>query len=253
MAIDHEKQRRTQEAAEELLRERYGRSGSLLDPLKVMREVRARALGYSSPDGQDAVAVPAEDVLAALTQIAEARASLDRLEHDLIRAARIRSASWQKIADSLALANRQAAEARATRLERAVESHRGDRDVRTQRRDRAQRRRVESWCREHETRVRAVADRLVDVAGAWPKLAEDAAASAYMDLLSKAANDVQRVDCLEVLHGQIAPNGRNREGLEPSGPQADEAALARDAVRDLLEELSAVRLAADDARLSTNR
>ncbi|MEU5091097.1 hypothetical protein [Streptomyces sp. NPDC021356] len=252
MAIDHAKQRRMQDAAEELLRERYGKDRNYLDPLKLMQEVRAQALGYyGAGDGEETPEVPAEDVLAALTQMAEARASLDALERDLIRAARSRSASWQKIADSLGMVNRQAAEARATRLDRAAESHRGDRDVRAQRRDRARRRTVEVWCREHEARIKTVGGRLVDVAGAWPELAEDSAAAVYLDQLSKATGGVQRVECLEMLHWRIAPSGR--QGLEPSGPRADEAALARDAVRDLLDELSAVRLAADDARLSTKR
>ncbi|MFF8387854.1 hypothetical protein ACF053_30015 [Streptomyces kanasensis] len=247
MAIDHAKQRRMQEAAEELLRERYGQNRNYLDPLKLMQEVRAQALGFYTDGGEEAPEVPAEDVLAALTQMAEARASLDALEHDLIRAARSRSASWQKIADSLGLANRQAAEARATRLDRAAESHRGDRDVRAQRRDRARRRVVEAWCRDHETRIKTVGGRLVDVAGAWPELAREAAYS--LDKLAQATDVVQTVEYLEMVCARIAPYGR--QALKPSGPWADEAALVLDAARDLLAELSAVRLAADDARLST--
>lgn len=252
MATDHAKQRRMQEAAEELLRERYGKNRNYLDPLKLMQEVRAQALGfYAGGGGEETPEVPAEDVLAALTQMTEARANLDALERDLIRAARSRSTSWQKIADSLGMANRQAAEARATRLERAAESHRSDRDVRTQRRDRARRRTVETWCRDHEERIKTVGGHLVDVADAWPELAEDAAAAVYLDQLSKATDGVQRVGCLEMLHWRVAPHGR--QALEPSGPRAGEAALAREAVRDLLDELSSVRLAADDARLSTKR
>ncbi|MGA5643300.1 hypothetical protein ACPCTN_31740 [Streptomyces cinereoruber] len=252
MAIDHAEQQRMQEAAEELLRERYGQNRSYLDPLKVMQEVRAQALGYyTGSAGEESPEVPAEDVLAALTLMEEARAHLEALERDLIRAARSRSASWQKIADSLGMANRQAAEARATRLERAAESHRGDRDVRAQRHDRARRRAVEAWCRDHEARIKTVGGCLVDVAGAWPELAKDAAAAVYLDLLSKATDGVQRVECLEMLSWRIAPS--DRQGLEPSGPRAGEAALARDAVRGLLDELSAVRRAVDDARLSTKR
>ncbi|MFJ4342965.1 hypothetical protein [Streptomyces sp. NPDC088915] len=252
MAIDHTKRRRMQEAAEELLRERYGQNRHYLDPLKLMQEVRAQALGYYAGDGGEEVAeVPAEDVLAALTQMSEARAKLDTLERDLIRAARNRSASWQKIADSLGLANRQAAEARATRLDRAAESHHRDRDVRTQRRDRARRRTVEAWCREHETRIETVAGALVDVAGAWPGLAQDAAAAVYLDLLSKTTDGARRIECLEMLRWRIAPHGQ--QGPEPSGPRAGEAALARDALCELLDEVSAARLAADDARLSTKR
>lgn len=252
MAIDHARQQRIQEAAEELLRERYGRNGSYLDPLRVMQEVRAQALGYST-DGhaEKAPDVPAEDILAALTQMAEARASLDALERDLIRAARGRSASWQTIADSLGMANRQAAEAKATRLERAAESHRSDRDVRVQRRDRARRRAVEAWCRDHEARIKTIGGRLVDVADAWPQLVEDDTAAVYLDQLSTATDGAQRVECLERLHRRVEPHGR--QALEPSGPRAGEAALARDAVRDLLKELAAARLAADDARLPTKR
>ncbi|MFJ8650056.1 hypothetical protein ACIRNI_28565 [Streptomyces sp. NPDC093546] len=42
---------------------------------------------------QEQVEVPAADVLTALTQLDEARAALDTLEHDLTRAARKRGTS----------------------------------------------------------------------------------------------------------------------------------------------------------------
>lgn len=68
-----------------------------------MHAVRAAADRYGL-DGQEQGEVPAVDVLAALTQLDEARAALDTLERDLTRAARRRGATWQQVADHLGLA-----------------------------------------------------------------------------------------------------------------------------------------------------
>ncbi|MFJ8388617.1 hypothetical protein ACIQ9Q_29650 [Streptomyces sp. NPDC094438] len=254
MAIDHAKRQRMKDAAEELLRQRYGAGRNYMDPLQAMKDVRAKAFGYQARQGEEAPDVPVEDLLAALTLVEEARARLDALEQDLIRGARNRAASWQKVADALGMANRQAAEARSTRLERAAQSHSRDRDVPTQRRNRARQRTLETWCRTHDARVRIVCERLVDVAAAWPQLTEDAAAAYALHALvgQVAAGDgVKRVEYLEMLGSRLAPY--DRPPLEPTGERAVEAAQARDAALELLAELSAARLAADEARLSTTR
>ncbi|QNS09436.1 hypothetical protein [Streptomyces xanthii] len=255
MAIDHVKRQRTLDAAEELLRERYGEGRNYLDPITVMQEVRAQAFGYSVREGEEAPEVPAEDLLAALTQVEEARARLDSLERDLIRGARNRSASWQKIADSLGMANRQAAEARATRLERAAESHSRDRDVPTQRRERARQRAVEAWCAAHQARIRQTVQRLVDVGEAWPQLAEDYLTSHYLRALENKlkgdADGVKLLDDLEMLLPRLTPQGQ--PPLEPAGERAPEAAQARDAALALLSDLATVRLEVDAARMSTVR
>ncbi|GHI97982.1 hypothetical protein [Streptomyces olivaceus] len=256
MAMDPAKRQRVREAAEELLRERYA-EGDYLDPIRVMQAVRAQAFGYFARDGEEAPEVPVEDLLAALTQVEEARARLDALEGDLIRGARNRKASWQRIADSLGAATRQAAEARATRLERAATSPSRDRDVHTQRGERARRRAVEAWCAAHLPRIRETAAALVDVAGAWPELADDFLAPLTlrsMDARLRAedgGDGAQLVEELESMRMRLLPYGKPPP--EPSGERAGEAARVRDVVKTLLDEVAQVRRETDAARMSTKR
>ncbi|NED02946.1 hypothetical protein G3I55_14905, partial [Streptomyces sp. SID6648] len=54
MAIDHVKRQRTRDAAEELLRARYGEGRNYLDPIRVMQDVRAQAFGYFVREGEEA-------------------------------------------------------------------------------------------------------------------------------------------------------------------------------------------------------
>ncbi|MFE9613154.1 hypothetical protein [Streptomyces sp. NPDC006012] len=256
MAIDPVKRQRVLEAAEELLRERYV-EGQYLDPITVMQAVRAQAFGYFARDGEEAPEVPAEDLLAALTQVEAARASLDALEGNLIRGARNRKASWQRIADSLGMEHRQAAEARATRLERAAHSHSRDRDVHAQRGERARRRAVDAWCAAHLPRIRETAAALVDVAGAWPELAEDYIAPYALRSIDAqlraedGGNGAKLVEELETMRMRLMPYGKPPP--EPSGERAGEAARVRDVVKALLDEVARVRREADAARLSTKR
>ncbi|MFE2529066.1 hypothetical protein ACFXEL_33115, partial [Streptomyces sp. NPDC059382] len=110
MAKDHMKHHETKRAAEKLLQERYGtedsrRYGGPLPPDKAILSVLV-ALGGRAPYGQEPEEVPADDVLAALSQVDDARRSLDNHELRLIKAARERGASWQKVADALGLGTR---------------------------------------------------------------------------------------------------------------------------------------------------
>jgi hypothetical protein len=107
--------------------ERYSGGRSWLDPVRVMHAVRAAADGLGAVTGEHIPEVPAEDVLAALTQLDEARAALDTLERDLTRAARTRNASWQEIADALGLSSPSSAESRHVRLQRDAATYRADR------------------------------------------------------------------------------------------------------------------------------
>ncbi|MFF9483013.1 hypothetical protein [Streptomyces sp. NPDC014733] len=66
--------------AQALLQDRYGDGRPWHDPVRAMHAVRAAADGYGLADGAEPVDVPAEDVLAALTQLDQARADLDVLE-----------------------------------------------------------------------------------------------------------------------------------------------------------------------------
>ncbi|MFD5898659.1 hypothetical protein [Streptomyces sp. NPDC060366] len=114
-------------AAEALLLERYGDGSRSLDPVRVMHAVCAATDGHSVHENRELPDASAEDALAALTQLDEARATLDALERDLTRAARVRGASWRQIAGALGLASRSSAESRFVRLERDVTSSRSDR------------------------------------------------------------------------------------------------------------------------------
>ncbi|MEU7222262.1 hypothetical protein [Streptomyces chrestomyceticus] len=250
MAMDYTKRRALQKAAEALLKERYneGRDPMLpLDPIKAMQEVRYAAGGHRAELlGEEPQDVPAEDVLAALTQADEARQRLDRLELGLIEAARARGASWQKIADHLGLGTRQSAETRALRLERAVSRyHHGGRDVAQQRTEKARQRTADAWCAEHEDRIQAVAERLIDVSKAWPQLTENPLATSYMHVLAStlttSGSGPKMLQELASLKHTFAPYGEER--LRPTGPRAAEANAAVDAMLALLDEVGAVRRA----------
>jgi type II secretory pathway component PulJ len=158
--------------AEELLLAKYADGRTWLDPVRVMHAVRAAADGYGLPDGQEPPHVPASDVLAALTQLDEARAALDTLERDLTRAARSRGASWQQVADALGLASRTSAESRAVRLERNSTSGRSDRYPQEVRAERARDRAGDAWCRANEARLRSAVFDLSTFNGTWPALSD---------------------------------------------------------------------------------
>ncbi|AVI00039.1 hypothetical protein C5L38_35490 (plasmid) [Streptomyces sp. WAC00288] len=217
--------------AEELLLAKYGGGRSWLDPVRVMHAVRAAADHYGPGDGEQ-VEVPAADVLAALTQLDEARAALDTLERDLTRAARRRGASWQQIADHLGLASRSSAESRAVRLERDAATYRGDRYPEKQRAARARDRSGDAWCRANEARLRAATRSLARLGDRWEQLARTASAEQlgtwHRDLDGPAL--AARLRSLRLVLGS--------DGAELPG---GDAAAARDEVLALLDELIAAR------------
>ncbi|WP_330177519.1 hypothetical protein OG875_30825 [Streptomyces sp. NBC_01498] len=83
-----------------------------------LRAVCAAIDGRRAYKGLQLPDATGEDILAALTQLAEARAELEALERDLTRAARTRRISWERVARTLGLASRTSAESRFVRLER---------------------------------------------------------------------------------------------------------------------------------------
>lgn len=170
----------------ELLKKRYGTGSAGLDPVRVLSAVAAAANGHFTLPEQARPIVPTEDLLAALSQVPEARSRLDQVELDLIRAARSGTVSWQSIADALGLKSRQSAEAKALRLERATAPTGGDRDVAAQRAHRARQRATTAWCRKHEERIRGIAEHLVSTAGAWPQLTDDTLAALSVQSLTAA-------------------------------------------------------------------
>ncbi|MEV8331217.1 hypothetical protein OG501_37735 [Streptomyces niveus] len=96
MAMDYAARRQATSAARELLKDRYNDGDDFVDPVPVMYAVRAAAYGYFTRPGEEAPEVLADDVLAALTMMDDARARLDALEHDLLRAARSRDGEgWE--------------------------------------------------------------------------------------------------------------------------------------------------------------
>jgi hypothetical protein len=170
--------------AEALLMAKYSGGRDWLDPVRVMHAVRAAADRYGL-DGQEQAEVPADDVLAALTQLDEARSALDTLERDLTRAARKRGASWQQVADSLGLSSRSSAESRFVRLERDAASYRGDRYPERQRAERARDRAGDAWCRANERRLREALGDLTTFNDTWPELARIATTETLSSWVSR--------------------------------------------------------------------
>ncbi|AVZ78003.1 hypothetical protein SLUN_38915 (plasmid) [Streptomyces lunaelactis] len=254
MAKDYAKHHETKRAAEKLLTERYGdendaRYGGSLPPEKAITSVLV-ALSDYLPPGQEPQEVPAEDVLAALSHVDDARQRLDNQELRLIRAARTRGASWQKVADALGLGTRQSAETRALRLERGAQTYRG-RDVASQRLDKARDRAAETWCEEHVDRVREVAEQLYDTSGAWDLQSLDHAGTrgtlhAIGELLATDASPVKLVSLLSNVRYRLAPY--SGEAPKPTGKQAADATKALAALVELLAEQAAARTQVTSAR-----
>ncbi|MFE2528751.1 hypothetical protein ACFXEL_31530 [Streptomyces sp. NPDC059382] len=247
MAKDHMKHHETKRAAEKLLQERYGtedsrRYGGSLPPDKAILSVLV-ALGGHAPYGQESNEVPADDVLAALSQVDDARRRLDNHELRLIKAARERGASWQKVADALGLGTRQSAETRALRLERGAHTYRG-RDVASQRLDKARDRAEEAWCVAHADRIREAAEQVYDTSGAWDLqdlkyVGARAVLHAIGELLATDAGPAKLADRLSNLRYDLAPY--SGEAPKPTGKQAAAAKKALAAVVELLAEQSAAR------------
>ncbi|AWZ07705.1 MULTISPECIES: hypothetical protein [unclassified Streptomyces] len=230
--IDPEAREQLLQDAKALLLAKYSGGQTWLDPVRTMHAVRA-ATDRHGPDGQEQPEVPADDVLAALTQLDEARAALDTLERDLTRAARERGASWQQVADSLGLASRTSAESRSVRLERDAASFRGDRYPERQRAERARDRAGDTWCQTNAPRLRAAVWSLACLNDGWPQLARRASAkeldSWHRELDGPALGArLRKLRPLVRAHGDELPVGTK-------------AAEARDEVLGLMEELIAAR------------
>ena len=234
--IDPETREQQLQDAEALLLTKYSGGRDWLDPVRAMHAVRAAADGYGLPDDTEREEVPADDVLAALTQLDEARAALDTLERDLTKAARARAASWQQIADALGLASRTSAESRFVRLERDAATYHGDRYPERQRAARARDRAEAAWIQENTARLRSTVVDLATVNGTWPELAR---AATDDELLSWAQNLdghalVSRLRGLRPVLAACVPHS-----AEASHPLP--AAAIRDQVLALLDELIAAR------------
>lgn len=178
--------------------------------------------------------MPAEDALAALTQLDEARAALDTLERDLTRAARTRGASWEQVAHTLGLASRSSAENRYVRLERAAATYRGDRHPEKHRAERARARIGVAWCRDNAARLRAAAWSLACLNDEWPQLARTAS-SEQPDLWHRELDGPALAERLRGLQLILDAYGAEL-------PAGSEAAAARDEALQLLDELRAARL-----------
>lgn len=249
MAMDYAARRQATSAARELLKDRYNDGDDFVDPVPVMYAVRAAAYGYFTRPGEEAPEVLADDVLAALTMMDDARARLDALERDLLRAARSRDASWATVAGALGLSTRQSAESRALRLERSQNGSDG-RDVAAQRADRARQRNTDAWLAAHEERIRTVCSQIIDATPAWPHLTGNPLARVHRlaATLASGAGPAHLADRLAELRVEIAPYDGT---LEPVGPLAGDAAEARDAMLTLLAELRGVRTGAATADAAT--
>lgn len=257
MPKDYVKHHETKRAAEKLLTERYGdeddaRYGGSMSPEKAILAVLV-ALGGYAPHGQEQREVPAEDVLAALSQVDEARQHLDTMELKLIRAARTRDASWQKIADAMGLGTRQSAETRALRLERGAQTYRG-RDVASQRLDKARDRADQAWCEENAARIREVAERFYDTSGAWDLQNQNdidirGTVHGIGELLATDGSPARLTGLLGSVRFHLAPY--DGEAPKPTGKRAADAAQALTDLGELLAEQSAARSRITSARGET--
>jgi len=253
MAIDRVRQHEIKQAAEKLLQERYGKPDGPSGLVTGQHALEAvlRAVNGFAPYGEEPREVPADEVLAALTQVAEARERLDRMELQLIGAARERGASWQKVADSLGLEKRQSAEGRALRLEGAVKSYQPGRDVGSRRLEKARQRAADAWCETQADRIRDVAERLVDTSEAWgDAVTGDILARSYFQmlgaLLASDGDAKALLDRMESLRITLMPYGRPQP--EPTGKHAAAAAKARDDMTALSVDVGAVRYQVTSAR-----
>lgn len=249
MAKDYVKHLETQRAAEKLLRERYGQEGGgPLSPEDAMTSVLVALGGYGPRGRQDPGEVPAEDILAALAHMDQAREHLDTMELRLIKEARGRGVSWQRLAEAQGLATRQSAETRALRLERGAQLR--GRDVASQRLEKARDRAADAWCHEHEHRVREVSERLFDTSSGWDL--ESIGGTARVDLhaigelLASDGSPVALVQRLESVRYHLAPH--SGEAPEPTGKQAASASQARTDLVALLSERAGARWQVTTAR-----
>jgi hypothetical protein len=125
-----------------------------------------------------AAAVEAGDLLAALHDLHRLRDHLDRLEPELIAAARAAGASWQALAPALGVTSRQAAERRYLRLVPATPEQAGstrDQRVREVRDQRAGTRAVNDWANDNTADLRRLAARITALSGLDPASADDIA------------------------------------------------------------------------------
>lgn len=225
-------------AAELLLRAGYNGGRPYLDPRRAMEAVRSAAFGYGTLPGDQPPVVPADDLLAALTLVAEVRADLDRLERELMRGARDRGASWRQVADYRGLRTRQAAESRYLRLERVTGGRSSGRDVPAQRLDRARERVADDWCRRHAEPIAAAAAALDEHARAWPALERELGARMLDPEEPWTGARLRHLYGLVRVHTVVAP----------AGERPEEAAAARDAVVDLALRMQSARADVHSAR-----
>ncbi|MGW1252246.1 hypothetical protein [Streptomyces sp. NPDC002535] len=230
--MDPEAREQLLEDAEALLLAKYSGGRDWIEPVRVMHAVRAAADRYGLDDAEQAE-VSADDILAALTQLDEARAALDTLERDLTRAARRRGASWQQVADSLGLATRTSAESRFVRLERDAASYHGDRYPERLRAERARDRAGDAWCRDNAPRLRAAVWSLACLGDSWPQLARTAPAE-KLTAWHRELDGPGLAARLRALRLILDSYGAEL-------PAGTAAAAARDEVLALLEELHAAR------------
>ncbi|MFD4178179.1 hypothetical protein [Streptomyces anulatus] len=241
--MDPEAREQLLENAETLLLAKYGGGRDWINPVRVMHAVRAAADGYGTLDDGKQAEVPADDVLAALTQLDEARAALDTLERDLTRAARKRGASWQQVADHLGLATRSSAESRFVRLERDAVSYRADRYPDRLRAERARDRAGDAWCHANTARLRGAVWDLATFNDTWPALSH----AASTDELAAWVKELDGPALAARLRGlRHVLTDRVPDGASASHPLG--ATAVRDAALELLAELNAARHSVDPGR-----
>ncbi|MFI5694815.1 hypothetical protein ACIA58_23370 [Kribbella sp. NPDC051586] len=111
----------------------------------------------------DEVAIGADRLLVALTELRRLRARLARWEPTLIAAARDRGVTWTDLAPVLGVSSRQAAESRYLRMKRDTPEARTttrDQRMRATRHQRSGDRAVAGWARDNAAELRSIAGQI---------------------------------------------------------------------------------------------
>lgn len=222
-ASDHPAAPAERSVAHRALRDHFGATDLPASPAADALRLVHGVLPGPRQDATDAAAV-----LSALALLRELREELTGWEPRLIDAARALGVSWTRLAPSLGVASRQAAERRYLRLRPAAPKEprsTSDQRVRNERDRRAEERAVTDWARRHAGTLRQIAGRVADL-------------SDLPDLDDPARQSVDRVR--RTLHEDdtaalLRPLGDASLALGGSHPQ-----LAR-SISDLLARIDSLR------------
>ncbi|WP_432876969.1 hypothetical protein ACQPYH_27725 [Kribbella sp. CA-245084] len=206
----------------------------LLESAVARLEAAGPALSPGGHEGTvDEVAIGADRLLVALTEVRRLRACLARWEPALIAAARDRGVTWTDLAPALGVSSRQAAESRYLRMQRDFSGARTttrDQRMRATRDQRSGDRAVAGWARDNAAELRSLAGQIA----ALP----DGEATGGRDGAIERSSLVSRVtDALG-----------NNDAAELVAPLLEAGSVLRATYPSLAGQVSALAAAADQVR-----